>query len=61
MQGESRVTWSGVELLWSGRELTTKVGEQPWSQLVHYASICCRICGYIFQEDRIVVRSAGEK
>jgi len=45
----------------SGRELTTKVGEQPWPQLMHYASICCRMCGCIFQEDGIVVRSAGEE
>jgi len=26
----SGVTQSGVELLWSGKELTTKVEEQPW-------------------------------
>ena len=43
------------------RELTTKVGEQPWPQLVHYTSICCRMCGCVFQEDRIVVRSSGEE
>jgi len=55
------VTWSGAELLQSGRELTTKVGEQPWSQLICYASICCRMCCYVFQEDGIVVRSAGEE
>jgi len=59
MQSGSRVTWSGAELLQSGRELTTKVGEQPWPQLMHYASICCRVYGCVFQEDRIVVRSAG--
>ena len=52
---------SGVELLQSGRELTTKVGEQPWSQLVCCVSICCRICGCVFQEDGIVIRSAGEE
>jgi len=34
MWGRSRVTRSGAELLQSGRELTTKVGEQPWPQLV---------------------------
>jgi len=28
------VTWSGAELLRSGRELITKMGEQPWPQLV---------------------------
>jgi len=42
---------AGAELLWSGRELTTKVGEQPWPQLVYCASICYRVCGCIFQED----------
>jgi len=26
---KSGVTWSGVELIQSGKELTTKVGEQP--------------------------------
>jgi len=61
MRGRSRVTQSGVELLQSGRELTTKVGEQPWPQLMHCASICCHVCGCIFQEDGIVVRSAGEE
>jgi len=55
------VTQSGAELLQSGRELTTKVGEQPWPQLMCCALICCRMCGCIFQEDRIVVRSAGEE
>jgi len=48
------VSWTcgvGAELLQSGRELTTKVGEQPWSQLVRCASICCRVCGCVFQED----------
>jgi len=61
MQSRSGVTQSGVEILQSGKELTTKVGEQPWPQLVHCASICCRICGCVFQEDRIVVRSSGEE
>jgi len=61
VQSRSRVPWSGVELLQSGRELTTKVGEQSWPQLVRYALICYHMCGCIFQEDRIVVRSAGEK
>jgi len=55
------VTWSGVEILWSGKELTTKVGEQSWPQLVRYALICCCVCGYIFQEDEIVARSFGEE
>jgi len=61
MWSRSRMTQSGAELLWSGRKLTTKVGEQPWPQLVHCASICCHVCGCIFQEDIIVVRSAGEE
>ena len=55
------MTWSGAELLWNGRDLTTKVGEQPWPQLVRCASIYCRVCGCIFQEDRIVTRSFGEE
>ena len=47
----SEVTWSRAELLRNGRDLTTKVGEQPWSQFMCYASIYCRVCGCIFQED----------
>jgi len=47
----SRVTWNRAKLLRSGRELTTKVGEQPWPQLVRCASICCHVCGCVFQED----------
>ena len=42
---------AGAELLRNERDLTTKVGEQPWPQLVHCASIDCRACGCIFQED----------
>jgi len=52
---------SSMELLWSGRDLTTKAGEQPWPQLMHYTSICCRVCGCIFQEDGIVARRSGEE
>jgi len=52
--------WSRVELLWNGWDLTTK-GEQPWPQLVRCASTYCRVCGCVFQEDWIVVRSFGEK
>jgi len=55
------VTWNGVELLRSGKELTTKVGEQPWPQLMCCASICCRMCGYVFQKNGIVARSFGEE
>jgi len=51
MQSGSGVTRSGVELLQSRRELTTKVGEQPWPQLICYVLIFCHVCGYIFQED----------
>ena len=46
----SGVTQNGVELLQNGRDLTTK-WEQPWPQLVRCASIYCRICGCVFQED----------
>ena len=42
---------SDPELLRSGRELTTKVKEQSWPQLVRCASIDCRACGCVFQED----------
>jgi len=51
VQSCSRVAWSRVELLWSGKEFTTKMGEQPWPQLVCCALICCRVCGCVFQED----------
>ena len=51
----------GAELLWNGKDLTTKVREQPWPQLVRCASIYCHVCGCIFQEDRIVARSFGEE
>ena len=47
----SGVNRSGAELLWSGRELTTKVKEQPGPQLVRCALIDCRACGCVFQED----------
>ena len=57
----SGVTQSGAELLWSGKKLTTKVGEQPWPQLMRYALICCRMYGCVFQEDRIVARSFREE
>jgi len=52
---------AGAELLWNGKDLTTKVREQPWPQLVRCASIYCHVCGCIFQEDRIVARSFGEE
>jgi len=54
------VAQSGTELLWNGRDLTTK-WEQSWPQLVHCALICCHICGCVFQEDKIVARSFGEE
>ena len=57
----SDLEWSRNRVTWSGRKLTTKVEEQPWPQLMHCASICCHICSCVFQEDRIVVRSAGEE
>ena len=49
----SRTCRVGAELLQSRRKLTTKVGEQPWPQLMRCALICCRMCGCVFQEDRI--------
>jgi len=61
MQSRSGVTRNGAELLQNGRELTTKVEEQPWPQLVRCASIDCRACGCVFQEDWIVVRNLGEE
>ena len=42
---------AGAELPWNGRDLTTKVGEQPWPQLVCCASIDCCACDCVFQED----------
>jgi len=51
MWSGSGVTWDGAELFQSGRELTTKVREQPWPQLVCCALICCRMYGCVFQED----------
>jgi len=57
----SRTCRVGAELLRNGRDLTTKVGEQPWPQLMRYASIYCRVCGCVFQEDGIVARSFGEE
>jgi len=56
---QSDPEWSGITPEWKG--VDNKVGEQPWPQLVCYASICCHVCGCIFQEDGIVVRSAGEE
>jgi len=61
MQSGSGVTQNRAELLWSGRGLTTKVKKQPWPQLMYCASICCHVCGCVFQEDGIVVRSSGEE
>ena len=33
-------------------EVDNKSGEQSWPQLMCCASICCHMCGCIFQEDR---------
>jgi len=60
-KGLSRMYRAGAKLLWSGRKLTTKVEKQPWPQLMHCASICCRTCSCVFQEDGIVARSFGEE
>ena len=51
VQSGSEVARNGRDLLRNGRDLTTKVGEQPWPQLMRCASIDCRACGCIFQED----------
>jgi len=58
-QEQSDPEWSGITLEWKG--LTTKMGEQPWPELVRCALIFCRVCGCIFQEDWIVTRSFGEE
>jgi len=50
---------SGITPEWKG--VDNKVGEQPWPQLMHCALICYCVCGCIFQEDRIVVKNAGEE
>jgi len=42
----NEVTQSGVELLWSRGELTTKVEEQSWSQLMRCASILSQKSDY---------------
>jgi len=47
--GRSGPELSGVTPEWKGFD--NKVGEQPWPQLVRCASICCRMCGCVFQED----------
>jgi len=47
----SKTVQSGSGVTQSGRELTTKVGEQPWPQLVYCALIFCCMCGCIFQGD----------
>jgi len=62
-QVQSGTGWSGPELSgvtpeWKGFD--NKM-EQPWPQLVCCASIYCRVCGCVFQEDGIVVRSFGEE
>jgi len=57
-QERSRPEWSGIAPEWV--RLTTKK-EQPWPQLVRCASIYCCMCGCVFQEEGIVVRSFGEE
>jgi len=47
----SGVTQNGAELPRNERDLITKVGEQPWPQLMRCASIDCRACGCVFQEN----------
>ena len=57
------VEWPRVERSYSGMEGTWQQNgrEQPWPQLVCCASIYCRVCGCVFQEDWIVARSLGEE
>jgi len=49
MRSRDRVTWGRTELLWRKRGLTTKIGEQPWPQLMCCASICCYIWLHILE------------
>ena len=63
---QEHAEWKWSNLEWSEitpecKGVDNKVGEQPWPQLVCYASICCCVCGCVFQEDGIVVRSTGEE
>jgi len=61
VRGGAGADWAGVEWNYSGMgDLTTKK-EQPWPQLVRCASIYCHVCGCVFQEEGIVVRSFGEE
>jgi len=58
----NRMEWPGVEQSYSGMEgIRQQNGEQPWPQLVRCALICCHMCGCVFQEDGIVVRSFREE
>jgi len=56
---QSDPEWSRITPEWKG--VDNKVGEQPWPQLMRCASICCHMCGCIFQKNGIVVRSAEEE
>ena len=47
-----------VALRWEPTHITKHC---PRVVPLHCASICCRVCGCVFQEDGIVVRSAGEE
>jgi len=40
-QGQSNPGWNKVTLKKKG--IDNKIGEQPWPQLVCYASICCHL------------------
>ena len=55
-----RMGRSWVGLLWN-KGIWQQNREQPWPQLVCCASICCCVCGCIFQKDWIVVRSFREE
>jgi len=58
-QDQSAPEWSGITSEW--KRVDNKMEEQPWPQLVCCASICYHVCGCVFQEDGVVVRSAGEE
>jgi len=53
------MTWSGVELLWSGRELTTKVGNNLG--LSSYTVPRSAVMYVVTYFRKTVARSSGEK
>jgi len=43
VRSKVEVTQSGIGLFWRKRELTTKIGKQPWPQLMYCAVIMCMV------------------